>query len=98
MFTIFGEVFPLSVKTQFTSIGMLTFYLLMVFITIIYPLVQPVVNYCIYLAFVVIPGIVLLVVLPETKGKTLDEIEELMIGKMENTRKDVVIIENCTIE
>ena len=74
IFVILGEVFPLHVKTQFTALGMQAFYLTMLFIRIIYPLVNVYVNYCIYISFVVVLGVVLMIWLPETTGKTLDEI------------------------
>ncbi|CAL6000503.1 Hexose_transporter [Hexamita inflata] len=76
---ILSEVFPLEVKTQLMNLAMVMYWLVLITITFIFPLVPKWCNQLIFMSIEIISFIVLTKALPETTGKTLPEIWKVMV-------------------
>ncbi|CAL6061906.1 Hexose_transporter [Hexamita inflata] len=84
-----SEVFPLAIKTKMMVIVMFINFSSLITITFIFPLISLTNNVFIYICFVIMMLIVLMIYLPETKGKTLQENSD----KMTNVQLQKTVID-----
>lgn len=80
-FTIYGEVFPLRVKTFFMNFTQIIYWLSVITVTYIYPLVESYVSYIIFFCISAVELVLVLIYVPETYNKTLEEIEHKMLPR-----------------
>ncbi|CAL6024360.1 Hexose_transporter [Hexamita inflata] len=76
---ILAELFPLEVKTKLMNFGMVMFWTVLITTTLLFPLIPKWTSYLIFLGIQTICMIVLFINLPETTGKTLQEIRKIMV-------------------
>ncbi|CAL6074404.1 Hexose_transporter [Hexamita inflata] len=84
-----SEVFPLAIKTKMMVIVMFINFSSLITITFIFPLISLTNNVIIYICLVIMMLIVLMIYLPETKGKTLQENSD----KMTNVQLQKTVID-----
>ncbi|CAL6022175.1 Hexose_transporter [Hexamita inflata] len=78
---ILSEVFPLEVKTKMMNFGMVMFWLTLITTTLLFPLIPRWCSYLLFLSIQTICFIILFKYLPETTGKTLQEIRKIMVDE-----------------
>ncbi|CAL6022213.1 Hexose_transporter [Hexamita inflata] len=76
---ILSELFPLEVKTKLMNFGMVLFWTVLITTTLLFPLIPKWTSYLIFLSIQTSCMIVLFINLPETTGKTLQEIRKIMV-------------------
>ena len=65
------------------NLTMIIFWGVLMVVSFLYPILLKWVNHSIYLSFICLTCVLLIIYLPETKDKTLDEIEIIMLKKKE---------------
>ena len=83
VFTICGEIFPKAARVKFNSIAFAMHKLSSIIVVFTFPYMQEDlwVAFTIYLVVTVFFTILSWYIIPETKGKTLDEIEEVVVNE-----------------
>ncbi|CAL6051999.1 Hexose_transporter [Hexamita inflata] len=85
-FVIMGEVFPVQVKTICVNIVMGVNLITLLITTFIFPLLKQQENYLLYVCWVILVQILIIVFIPETHNKTLEQIEMEMIPEEFRTK------------
>ncbi|CAL5970667.1 Sugar_(And other) transporter family protein [Hexamita inflata] len=82
-FVLCGETFPECVRAKCSGLAFTMNWVVNIIVVMIFPFFKGKewAAYTVYLCMVVIPVIVLWFTVPETKGKSLKEIEQVMIGQ-----------------
>ncbi|CAL6022211.1 Hexose_transporter [Hexamita inflata] len=76
-----SEVFPLEVKTKLMNFGMIMFWIALITTTLLFPLIPRVFSFALFFVIDTVCFIVLFKYLPETTGKTLQEIRKIMVDE-----------------
>lgn len=81
VFTICGEIFPKAARVKFNSIAFAMHKLSSIIVVFTFPYMQDKLwlAFTIYLVVTIFFTILSWYIIPETKGKTLDEIEEIVV-------------------
>lgn len=89
-YVLCGEIFPEEARAKCSGIASTMNWIFNIIVVLIFPYFKSIewAAYALYLALMLPTVIVLWVYTPETKGKTLQEISEIMVGKAE-INKDV---------
>ncbi|CAL6040246.1 Sugar_(And other) transporter family protein [Hexamita inflata] len=94
-FVLIGEVFPKQLKMFFMNFVMVIHFVGTMVTTFIFPIIDEFINYILYIGFCSINLILIVKFLPETKGKSFEEIEREMITESRKVvLKDVEIGES----
>ncbi|KWX14671.1 Transporter/ MFS family protein/Hexose [Giardia duodenalis assemblage B] len=83
VFTICGEIFPKAARVKFNSIAFAMHKLSSIIVVFTFPYMQDKLwlAFTIYLVVTIFFTILSWYIIPETKGKTLDEIEEVVVNE-----------------
>lgn len=83
VFTICGEIFPKAARVKFNSIAFAMHKLASIIVVFTFPYMQDKLwqAFVLYLVITIFFTILSWFIIPETKGKTLDEIEEVVVNE-----------------